>query len=337
MPIQYRGIVHEHESVRSRVGIFDTCHMGEIRVHGPAAVADLEWLLSCDVASLAEGRCRYGMMCNEGGGVIDDLLVYRDGAEDFMLVVNAGTQGGDLAWIRANVSAGTEVVDLSADTAKLDVQGPDSYRLLSNLLECPLGDPGYYTFGWNRFRGERIRVSRTGYTGELGFELYVGNAHVEALWDACIAAGSEPAGLGARDTLRLEVGMPLYGHELARDRNALESGFTRCFSATKDFVGSAELRSGAHRPERLIGIAMEGRQTARAGNAILDVDGKPVGVVTSGSFAPSLQHAVALGYARASLSEGDRVMVETGRRQINGLVATLPFYRHGTARQKLSV
>ena len=226
MPIQYAGIVKEHEACRRNAALFDTCHMGEFLVRGPLAAAALERLVTCEVSSLAAGQCRYGLMCNENGGVIDDLLLYRMSEQEFMVVVNAGTQDGDFEWIRSHVAGGTQVESLSGRTFKVDLQGPAAPRIMRGLAEMPPANLTYYHFADNRYGGRRVLVSRTGYTGEIGFEIYFENGDLAArFWKAAMALGATPAGLGARDTLRLEMGMPLYGHELSVDRNAAESGF----------------------------------------------------------------------------------------------------------------
>ena len=335
MPIQYTGTLREHEATRTAATLFDTCHMGEFRVSGPVAEADLERLLSCDVASLSPGRCRYGLLCNEDGGVLDDLLVYRLAPDAFMLVVNAGTRAKDFRWIQARISHSTVLSDLGADTAKLDLQGPVSPRILRGLVPESLTGFGFYSFRRATFCGRPILVSRTGYTGEIGFELYCAPDTVRGLWRACMTAGAIPAGLGARDTLRLEMGMPLYGHELSEQRNAAESCFTRAISMTKHFVGSEAVRSIPAKRSALAGIGMAGRRAARAGDTVC-ADGKRVGTVTSGSYAPSLGRAVAMAYVdRPWDAPGTAVIVMGTRDELEGVVETMPFYSRGTAREDI--
>ncbi len=336
MPIQYSGILAEHEAARSRIAVFDTCHMGEFRLCGATALDDLERLVSCDVAPMEVGQCRYGMLCNPSGGVIDDLLVYRLGAEEFMLVVNAGTQEGDFEWVASHASAGTTLRNISDETAKVDVQGPGAPGIVQRLMEQPIEGMRFYRFRHNRYGGSDVLLSRTGYTGEIGFEFYGAPELTCRFWDDCLDAGAVPAGLGARDTLRLEVGMPLYGHELSTGRNASCLGLARSISRTKQFIGAEAVRSGGSPAERLVGVAFEGRRTAREGDRIVDESGAELGVVTSGSFAPSLGHAVALGYVVAAAAlPGVRVVVEA-RRPLAGEVVGTPFYRAGTARKALA-
>ncbi len=214
MPIQYSGIIAEHAATRTAATIFDTCHMGEFRITGGGAVEDLEKVLSCEVASIRAGQCRYGFITNEAGGVVDDQILYRMGECDFFMVVNASTEENDFRRLQHAVSSATTIENLSAETGKLDLQGPASARMLHGLMELPIDDMNYYRWAKNRYRGHEVLVSRTGYTGELGFEMYASNDLTVTLWDDCLAAGAAPAGLGARDTLRLEMGFPLYGHEL---------------------------------------------------------------------------------------------------------------------------
>lgn len=336
MPISYTGILAEHKAAREAAALFDTCHMGEIRITGPDALANLERLLSPDLASLVVGRCRYGLMCNPGGGVIDDLIVYRTDEAEFMLVVNAGTKDGDFEWIVSHVSGDVRVRDISDSTAKVDIQGPAAPRIVESLVDASVRALPFYGFHQNTYRGKSVLVSRTGYTGETGFEFYAEPELIAHIWDDCLEKGAVAAGLGARDTLRLEMGMPLYGHELSPDRNAGDTGFKQAISKTKEFIGSEAIRAASPREERLVGITLEGRQAAREGNRIFSEDGTPRGLVTSGSFAPSLEHAVALGYVEAGFAEPGTPVTVEARRTLAGRIAGLPFYRNGTARKPLA-
>jgi aminomethyltransferase len=336
MPISYMGILAEHKAARESAALFDTCHMGEIGISGPDALAGLEFLLSPGLASLAVGRCRYGLMCNPNGGVIDDLVVYRTDQTEFMLVVNAGTREGDFEWIVSHVSGDVRVRDISDSTAKVDIQGPGAPRIVESLVDATIRTLPFYGFHPNAYRGKPVIVSRTGYTGETGFELYAEPDLIGHFWDDCLEKGAVAAGLGARDTLRLEMGMPLYGHELSPGRNAGDTGFERAISKTKDFIGAEPIRASSPGKERLVGITFEGRQAAREGNRIFSEDGVPRGLVTSGSFAPSLGHAVALGYVEAGFAEPGMPVTVEARRTLAGRIVELPFYRNGTARKPLS-
>jgi len=337
MPVQYEGILREHESARRGAALFDTCHMGELCMKGDTAAADLEQLLTCRISDLPEGRCRYGLMCNDRGGVVDDLIVYRIEQGSFMLVVNAGNRQKDLEWIESHASSETAVLDVSDVTAKLDLQGPASPGIAQHLLDKPVDKLCYFTFMSNAYHGRELLVSRTGYTGEIGFEIYVEPDLALDLWDLCLADGAVPAGLGARDTLRLEMGMPLYGHELNEERSAAESGFTRSIAPDKHFIGSnIVLDRGAHGAV-LVGIALDGRGAAREGDSV-HAEGKgKVGVVTSGSFAPSLGCAVALGYVETGhIGVGEQLTINGTRHILAGTVKELPFYRKGTARKAMA-
>ncbi len=337
MPIQYEGIIKEHEATRTNAALFDTCHMGEFRVSGGGALPDLERLLSCDVASLRAGRCRYGLMCNESGGVLDDLLVYRLGEDAFMLVVNAGTQHADFEWIATHVSPTTEIRNISDCTAKVDLQGPGSARIMQRLMTDSVADMKFYAFRHNRHGGEQVLVSRTGYTGELGFEFYGEARLARQFWQDCMELGAVPAGLGARDTLRLEMGMPLYGHELGPGRNAAEAGFARAVSRSKTFIGSDVVLDPARRSACLVGVMFEGRRAARHGDGLLGEAGDEIGIVTSGSFAPSVGKAIAMGYVTPARAEaGTPVAARTSRQALPGTVCPLPFYTQATGRRAVA-
>jgi len=334
MPIQYQGILAEHTAARSGSVIFDTCHMGELLISGTGATVWLDTMLSCRVAGLAPGRCRYGMLCNKAGGVIDDLIVYSRGQDAYMLVVNAGTRAGDVAWLTQHLPpAGVSLQDVSAQTAKLDIQGPTCLPTVTALTGFDASQLRFYRFAEIAIDGADCMISRTGYTGELGFEIYGPPATLQPLWDAALTAGVVPAGLGARDTLRLECGYPLYGHELTDTRPAIQSGFTRAFDMSKEFHGAAALRAPDANLEQLCGIRLDGRRAAREGTVVMSTQGEAIGMVTSGSFAPSLGVAVAVAYCgRAYAETGTVVDLAAGRKTLRGTVVALPFYTAGTAR-----
>ena len=336
MPIQYAGIMQEHQATRHGATVFDTCHMGEFTLAGPTALADLERLVSCHVGTMQTGQCRYGMLCNAQGGVIDDLLIYRLADDDFWIVVNAGTQDHDFDWICANLSPETRARNVSAETAKIDLQGPASPRLMARLMNAPINDMRFYRFQYNTYRGKRILTSRTGYTGEIGFEIYSDAVTARQFWNDCLAEGAEPAGLGARDTLRLEMGMPLYGHELDDQRNAAESGFTMAIAADKPYVGSDVIQNPANMTAKLVGLQLDGRRAARAGDTVCLPSGEAVGTVTSGSYAPSLETAIALAYVRLDQATADSaLMIQTTRQLLAATVVPTPFYKRSTARKDI--
>ena len=335
MPIRYKSIITEHNATRQGATLFDTCHMGEFSIRGPEAVDDLERILSCPVEAMVPGQCRYGFICNEQGGVIDDQILYRLGIDDFFMVVNASTESSDYTWITQNLSDGTEAENLSAGTAKIDLQGPSSPKICSRLMQEPVDGLKYYHFMHNRYCGEKMLLSRTGYTGEIGFEFYGPPELITTLWDDCMELGAQPAGLGARDTLRLEMGFPLYGHELDARTNAAWSGFSRAIG-DKAFIGSGAVFDSDGAAQRLCALAIEGRRTAHPGNRITHPDGTVIGRVTSGSFSPSLGRAIALGYVNSDESHADnRVGIVTGRGLLQATVTTVPFYKQATGRAPL--
>jgi aminomethyltransferase len=338
MPIQYEGIIAEHHATRKGAALFDTCHMGEFRVNGPRACADLDRLFTCDAAGLKIGRCRNGFMCNECGGVIDDLIVYRLAEDDFMVVVNAGTQETDFEWIVRHLSPDTVARNIGPETAKIDLQGPGSPRIFMQLVNVDINDIKPYQHRYFAILGEKMLVSRTGYTGEIGFEIYCTNARVTDVWRECMRLGARPAGLGARDTLRLEMCLPLYGHELNEERNVACSGFNKLIAADKEFIGSRMVRDPAAKSESLVALLLDGRRAARAGDAIADISGTIIGIVTSGSFGPSIERAVALGYVRsANASLGSRLTIRTaaGNQELSAAVVEKPFYRSSTSRREI--
>ena len=245
MPIQYEGILPEHAQTRKHATIFDTCHMGEFDLRGPSAEADLERLLTQKIGTIAIGQCRYGYLLRDDGGVLDDLTCYRRGPDHFWLIVNAGTREDDAAWIRSHLSPGTKFADLTLQTGKLDVQGPASRAEFEKAFGLQLPDLKYFWFADLPIGGVPCTVSRTGYTGEWGYELYYPRAETVRFWKTLTTGTAiQPAGLGARDTLRLEVGYPLYGHELGPDRTPVAASRGSFIDAAKD--------SSASRPSRAI-------------------------------------------------------------------------------------
>ncbi len=336
MPLQYEGIIAEHQAARTGTAVFDTCHMGEFKVSGPNACGDLEKLVTPVLSTLAVGRCRYFFMLNENGGVIDDLIIYRMGEDDFFIVVNAGTQAGDFEWISNRLSGDTKIENISAETAKIDVQGPGSAKVVQKMVDAPIADMKFYSHTAGTYKGREILLSRTGYTGEIGFELYCDNDIAADVWNESISLGAKPAGLGSRDTLRLEMCLPLHGHELTPERNAAEAGFDWMISSEKDYIGSSVVLAPERRNESLTAIELEGRRAAREGNEVLDDSGSRIGSITSGCFSPSLGKAVALAYlGNDAAEEGKALRVGTGRMEIAGRVVARPFYKEATGRKAL--
>ncbi len=329
MPVQYRGILDEHRHTRQRASVFDTCHMSEFTVRGPGAAQALRSALACRLAALEVGQCRYGLLLNGSGGIVDDLVCYRTAGDEFMIVGNAGRRREDACALGERLAGRASFEDVSDRTAKLDLQGPQALRVLQQLCDDAVGALRYYHFTRMRVGGTEATVSRTGYTGELGYELYVSPDEVQGLWQRLLdLEGVEPAGLGCRDTLRLEAGYPLYGHEISESVNPVEAGLSWVLPAGAGYVGAeAVCRLG---PEdvsrRLVGVRFEGRKAARRGDVLLCA-GEAAGEVTSGSFAPSVGCAVALGYVRADCSgAGTEVEADVKGRCIKGTIVDVPFY-----------
>jgi aminomethyltransferase len=337
MPIQYSGIIEEHLHTRTHAGLFDICHMGEFIVRGPQALADLSALITAKFSALKPGQCKYGFLLNEEGGILDDLITYRLAEEEFMIVVNSATTAGDREWIQSRLSSETMFEDISDRTAKIDLQGPAAQEVLQPLCSDDLSPLKYFQFMQTNVDDIKMLVSRTGYTGEFGYELYMPAEHAVQTWQVLLTNDKVlPVGLGARDTLRLEVGLPLYGHELGPGRSPVSAGMTFAIDTEKEFTGKARVMDDINNgtPDRLAGLTLPGRQSARAEQRIT-VNGDAVGAITSGSFAPSLGHAVALAYVNTDNSvPGTELRIETGRKQLPATITTLPFYTEGTARRK---
>lgn len=337
MPIQYEGILAEHQYTRTKASIFDTCHMGEFEISGPDAETDLERLLTQNIATIKDHQCRYGFLLNEDGGVIDDLTCYRLASDRFFLVVNAGTLDRDAEWIRAHLSPDTVFNNRSPDMAKLDVQGPAARDETEKALGRPLPDlKFFYCTEWD-IDGTPCLLSRTGYTGEWGYELYFPVSETVRIWKTLLASGAiKPAGLGARDTLRLEVGYPLYGHELGPDRTPAAATNGMFMDTSKAFIGcdavKRDLEQGVSKT--LTALQLQSKRAARAGDTVMHGD-EQVGEITSGSLAPSLGVAVALAYVRTDLcTPGTALEAETRGARLPATVVDLPFYKDGTARKK---
>lgn len=336
MPVQYAGIIDEHLHTRRAASLFDVCHMTEFRVSGPGAGKALRAALACRLDGLARGRCRYGFLLNEDGGILDDLICYHLDDDEYMVVANAGRRDVDARVIAERMPGGVAFEDASDATAKIDLQGPESLDVLDRVTDGSARALRYYGFAHMDVAGVPALVSRTGYTGELGFELYVDVADARALWDALLAVDPvKPAGLGARGTLRLEVGYPLYGHELSEDVTPLEAGFGWALPLDARYVGAAALaRKRAHNgiQRALVGIRFEGRRAAREGCAVF-AEGEEIGVVTSGCYAPSLECAVALAYIPPAYDQPEmEVEAEVRGSRVAGQVVPTPFYTEGSVR-----
>jgi aminomethyltransferase len=336
MPIQYSGILDEHRAVRSAAGLFDLSHMGELVVEGPEAGAALAAALVTDPPTLAVGRAQYSMICAPDGGILDDLIVYRLAADQFLVVANASNAGVVSDALAERLGGFAAVLDdRSLATGLVAIQGPRSTAILQPLAGVDLATIRYYGIVDTEVDGTPAQVARTGYTGEDGFELFVDVDRVGVVWDALLGAGRDqglvPVGLGARDTLRLEAGMPLYGNELDAATTPFDAGLGRVVKLSRpgDFTGRAALEKVAHDgpARRLVGLVMRGRGIARHGHAVLAVDG-PTGVVTSGTMSPTLGVAIAMAYVAPGHGEpGTMLDVEIRGARVPAEVVPLPFYR----------
>jgi aminomethyltransferase len=334
MPVQYRGIIEEHRTVRAAVGLFDVSHMGEFEVEGPGALDALQRVTTNDVAALVAGQVQYSLICAPDGGIVDDATVYRLGPDHYMVTVNAGNIDKDWAWVGEQGSAtGARWRNVSADTGLIAVQGPKAEALVARLADLDVRGIAYYHAVRGRVAGVPTLVSRTGYTGEDGFELYVAAGDTERLWTALLDAGAvdgvAPIGLGARDTLRLEMRYALYGNDIDATTNPLEAGLGWVVKPSKgDFIGRAaiERARAAGVTRRLVGLEMSDRVPARHGYPVLK-DGQPIGVVTSGSYGPSVDRSIALAYvATAHAAVETPLEVEVRGQARGGRVVRTPFH-----------
>ncbi len=333
LPVQYTSLAKEHQAVRERAGLFDIAHMGRLRFTGPQACDFLDHMLTNDVPRMGVGQIRYSLICNEQGGILDDVLVYR--LEDsWQLVVNASNREKILAWLQQHQSGfDVQVTDDTFETFMLALQGPRATEIIAPLTDADPGHLKYYTGTETSTNGVRSFISRTGYTGEDGIEIIVSRQAGRALWEALLqqgeALGLVPCGLGCRDTLRLEAGMPLYGHEMDEATDPLTAGLSFGVKLSAgDFIGKEALLEVRQHPTGRVrvGLELEGRRIAREETPILH-EGQPVGVVTSGTFSPTLQRAIAMGYVPQSLcAPGTAVEVEVRGHRLPARAVNLPFY-----------
>ena len=333
MPVQYEGIIAEHLWTRENAGLFDVSHMGQLLVRGRGADAALERLLPGELKLLPDMKLRYSLLLDDSGGIIDDLMVTRRG-EDFYIVVNGATKHGDLKAMREKLPRDI-VVDHMKEQALLALQGPRAAEVLEKLAPG-VDELGFMQGGAFEIAGQAAWISRSGYTGEDGFEISIAAAIVETVADALVAEEAvKPIGLGARDSLRLEAGLPLYGHDIDADTTPVMAGLTFAINkrrrAEGGFPGAtrilAELEKGA--PQRRVGLEIEGRQPVRQGARVLDTDGNEVGRITSGGFSPSLQRPIAMGYVASHLAEaGTALKLEQRAKLFEAQVAPMPFVPH---------
>ena len=341
MPVQYpTGILEEHRATRTAVGVFDVCHMGEVRFRGPRAAEAVQRLVTNDVARLTDGRAFYTVACLPNGGIVDDLIVYRIAGDHFLIVVNAANRDKDCRWFVSQVGTRCDVADVSDETGLLAFQGPAAARALAPLTAAPLdGLPGFGFVADTTVAGIPASVARTGYTAEDGFEILFPRREAERLWNALLeaaaGAGGKPVGLGARDTLRLEGKLSLYGNDLDEETTPLEAGLGWVVKLDgADFIGRDALRAqkAAGVERKLAGFVMVGRGIARHGYPIYDAAGAEVGRVTSGGPAPTLEKNVGMGYVPARLDvAGTRLSIDCRGKRVDAEVVKGPFYKRGRA------
>lgn len=330
MPIQYTNITDEHNAVRQNVGVFDVSHMGEVRVKGPEAEKYVNHIFVNDVAGAPDGQIFYGMMCYENGGVVDDLLVYKVNDNEFLLVINASNIDKDFAWIEKNAEGYDVKVENQSDYyAEVAVQGPRAEEVLMRILDLPLNEIAFYNFKTFNIDGEEVIISRTGYTGEDGFEVYGSHEFIRKLWDKLMAEGVTPCGLGCRDTLRFEVGLPLYGDELTEEITPLEASLSMFVKFDKpEFIGKEALLKQKEEglTRRIIGIELSGKQIPRHGYPV-ESDGKVIGEVTTGYRSISTGKSVAMAMVQKGFTKlGTPVEVRVHRKLVPGVVVKKRFY-----------
>ncbi len=342
MPVYYTNIIDEHKAVRNNVGVFDVSHMGEFIVRGKGALDLLQQVTSNDVSKLEIGEIQYSCMPNHSGGIIDDLLVYRlseencsEGERAYMLVVNASNIEKDWEWLAEHNKYETHLINISQRTGLLAVQGPNATKALQELTDIDLGSLKYYTYTKGEFAGlANVLISATGYTGAGGYEIYVNNDQMPTLWERIMHVGKahdlKPVGLGARDTLRLEMGYCLYGNDIDDTTSPIEAGLGWITKLDKGEFNSSELfqtqkREGIKR--KLVAFKVEDRRVPRHDYQIEDSEGNNIGKVTSGTMSPSLSYPIGMGYVdKASAKKGTEIFINTGKKSLKAEIVKLPFY-----------
>lgn len=345
MPIQYAGITEEHQAVRNNVGVFDVSHMGEFIIKGKEALDLVQKISSNDASKLEINQAQYSCIPNMDGGIVDDFLVYRlpedncaEGEQAFMLVVNASNMEKDWNWIKSYNTFDAKMTDISDQTGLLAVQGPNAVKALQGLCDIDLSEIGYYTFRKGTFAGiDNVVISATGYTGSGGFELYCPSEHLKELWEAIFNHAKDfdikPIGLGARDTLRLEMAFCLYGNDIDDTTSPLEAGLgwiTKLKAENNNFNNKAyfvdQKAKGLER--KLVGFVLDGRRVPRHGYKIVNEQDEEIGYVTSGTQAPSLGHPIGLGYVPKDLAKiGNKLLIKAGRKNIEATIVKPPFYK----------
>lgn len=336
LPVQFSSIKAEHEAVRTKAGLFDVSHMGEVLVTGEGSLAYLQKMMTNDVSKLNVGQAQYTAMCYENGGTVDDLLIYKRAEDNYLLVVNASNLEKDVEWMKEHATENVVIEDLSDDYGLLALQGPNAEAILQKLTKEPLNEIKFFRFKEDvQISGQSVLISRTGYTGEDGFELYAAPEAIIVLWKEILSAGKNeglvPAGLGARDTLRFEAGLPLYGQELSKEISPLEAGlgFVVKVNKEEDFIGKEALQKqkedGVSR--KLVGIEMIDKGIPRTGYPVL-VNEEEIGEVTTGTQSPTLNKNIGFALIQSEYAnEGQEVIVQVRKRQLNAVVVKTPFYK----------
>ena len=335
MPVQYEGVNAEHETVRTGVGVFDVSHMGEFLLTGENALALIQKVSSNDASTLEIGKAQYSCLPNNEGGIVDDLIIYKIKEEQYLLIVNASNIEKDWNWIKSHNDLGVEMKDLSEDYSLLAIQGPKAVEAMQSLTSVDLSQIKYYHFEVADFAGiEHVIISATGYTGSGGFEIYCKNSEVEQIWNKVFEAGAafgiKPIGLAARDTLRLEMGFCLYGNDINDTTSPLEAGLGWITKFTKEFTNSENLKAQkeAGVSRKLVGFEMVERGIPRHDYEIVDANGNIIGIVTSGTQAPSLGIAIGMGYVTTEFSTPDsEIYIRIRNKDIKAKVVKMPFYK----------
>lgn len=335
MPVQYEGVNAEHETVRNGVGVFDVSHMGIFKISGPNALSLIQKVTSNDASTLVDGKAQYCYFPNEKGGVIDDIITYRVNEGEYLMVVNASNIEKDWNWISSHNDVNATIENLSDGYSILAIQGPKAIEAMQSLTSVNLADVKFYNFVIDTFAGvPNVVISATGYTGSGGFEVYVKNEDIEALWNKVFEAGAnwgiKPIGLAARDTLRLEMGYCLYGHELNDETSPLEAGLGWVTKFTKDFINSENLKAEkeAGIKNRLVGFELVGKGIPRQDYEIVDAEGNVIGKVTSGTQSPSLGKGIGMGFVPVALAaEGSQIFIRIRKNDVEAKVVKTPFYK----------
>jgi len=335
MPVMYTTVMDEHNATRTKAGLFDVSHMAEFRIKGPAADSFIRKMIPTKLDKIAPGKSMYSALCRDSGGVVDDIFVYMIGKNEYYMVSNAGTHEKDLSWLNEHLTAGVDIIDESSATAKLDLQGPASRGILSGIVDgSALGRLARFGFDYFSFEGAKMMVAQSGYTGEFGYELYISNEYAPSLWGALIengaAAGLKPAGLGARDTLRLESCLSLYGHELGDSISLIESGLKWLVSSEDEYIGKKVLEKQANEgaPRAIVVFEATDKGVPRDGYEVFK-DSKNIGYVTSGTFSPTFRKGIGMALVESSsLSLGDTFSILIRDKHVGARVVKRPLYKY---------